>query len=128
MQNGIQEVSGSIPLISTKDRDKFSVFFFFAGKTQREPLTSCDLNCQRKPPIWLGTARTSALKYGKAPESFDSGAFASNQFASSYMASARILALSTRREISINSSGLCSRTSSPGKMGPKARVFGIILA
>ena len=36
------------------------------------------------------------------------------------MASAKILALSLRRLSSINSSGLCSLTSSPGKMGPKA--------
>ena len=48
--NGIQEVSGSIPLISTKDRDEFSVFFIFRGKAQREPLTSCFLISQRQPP------------------------------------------------------------------------------
>ena len=38
--NGIQEVSGSIPLISTKDRDKFSVFLFFSGNIECGPLTS----------------------------------------------------------------------------------------
>ena len=48
--------------------------------------------------------------------------------ARAYMASARILALSSRRLTSMNSSGLCSRTSSPGKMGPKATTLGSILA
>ena len=44
------------------------------------------------------------------------------------MAAANILALSRRRSTSMNSSGLCSRTSSPGKRGPKARMLGSILA
>ncbi len=42
--NGIQEVSGSIPLISTKEKTKdFILGLFVLCEKCREPLTSCVL-------------------------------------------------------------------------------------
>ena len=49
-------------------------------------------------------------------------------FAISYMAEAIIWVFFISLGISRNSSGLCSRTSSPGKMGPKARMLGRLFA
>ena len=49
-------------------------------------------------------------------------------FASSYMAAAMIWAFFTRLSMEMYSSALCSRISSPGKMGPQARMLGMALA
>jgi len=51
--NGIQEVSGSIPLISTRKQSSEQTAVFLFPEKPGEPLTSCHPICQRQTPTGL---------------------------------------------------------------------------
>ena len=62
--------------------------------------------------------------FGNLHREFSFGSY----LASSYIAAAMIWAFFTRLSMVMYSSALCSRISSPGKMGPQARMLGMALA